>query len=452
MVEWPFEQLGPGEGGVLQLVVDVHQNTDPLPTLLRADATGVVDNDVRIARATANTPTGNRSLVGRVELSPDPVTENERVDVAVTVSNPSSDPVTEVDVRLRLPQGIDWFYTTELSQSGRCPPSDTSCYGGETVIWDDLSLDAYESVTLTLAPIAPNGSVDTLMPFSLEVAATDQQTLIGGATVLVDNRRELEIRLDEDAHPVYPGGLLTYTLHYGNPTSRTVKQRMTLAIPESTRFIGASDAGDDNGQGVVEWDAIDVPAGKGGTLEVTVALIANENPPASQLRAAAEVIIIESGADSAGRRTRATAQTPVGGTPLVTPLELSIAAPPFAAEDEQVAVDVVVTNTGADPVNDISVRVRLPQYLDWFYANVLSHPATCPSSNTSCYSGEQVIFDAISLAAGESITFTIPPIIASGAPDGTLVTFLAQAVIAGGPSPSPHAAGTLRVCSGSGCQ
>ena len=452
-IRWTFSQLGLGQGGTRQLVVDVNEDDGTLPAVLRADATALVDGDVRIVRATANTPIGSRLLIGRVELSPDPDKVGERMDIAVTISNLGVDPVTEIVAKLRLPQGISGFFTSELSNSGfSLVPicGNNFCDGGETVAWRTLSLQGGESVTVTLAPRALSnflvtGAVDTLMPFTLELRATDQSTLMAGATAVVDDLRELQVRLDENANPVSPGDQLTYTVHYANQTSSTVTQRLTLTIPRSVEFVSATDGREPNAEGVIEWPSIVVPARKGGTREVVVDTTALTNPAGSQLRAEAQAIILSAGSDTAGRRARATAQTPVG----VTDLELVVLAPEVADQTDPAPVDIRVTNTGTSTISDIVTRVRLPQYIDGFFTNALSHPGTC--GNNFCDPGETVTFSGVSLAMGESITFTIPATVDVAAPLGALLTFSSELVISGGPLPLPSAAGTVRVCGGSGC-
>lgn len=452
-IGWTFSQLGPGQGGTRQLVVDVNEGGGTLPAVLRADAVALVQGDVRIVRATANTPIGSRRLVGRVELSPDPDTVGERMDVAVTISNPGADPVTEIAAKLRLPQGIGGFSTVELSNSGFSMVPDCGnnfCDGGETVRWRNLSLEGGASVTVTLAPWAVtdflvSGSVDSLMPFTLELTATDQSTLMAGATAVVDDLRELQLRLDENANPASPGDTLIYTVHYANQTSSTVTQRLTLTIPRSVEFISATDGVEPNAEGVIEWTSIIVPARKGGTREVVVEATALANPAGSQLRAEAQAIILDDGSDTAGRRARATAQTPVG----TTDLQLVVLAPEVADQDDPAPVEVQVTNIGTSTINDIVTRVRLPQNIDGFSTNTLSHPGAC--GNNFCDPGETVTFSSVSLGMNESITFTIPANVDAAAPLGALLTFSSELVISGGPLPLPSAAGTVRVCSGSGC-
>mgnify|MGYP001815372303 CR=1 FL=1 len=382
---------------------------------------------------------------------------------------------TEIAARLRLPQGINSFNTSnelsinDLSPLPGCPPSPNQyiCGGGETLHWTDLRLDPNESITLTLAPIVDESSlwtagVDSLLPFNLEVFGTDEKTLLSGTTTIGElespgaDVSELELRLDEDAHPVSPGSFLTYTVHFGNQTATTLTQKQLLAIPETVDFDSASDMGMLNSEGLVEWPATAVSPQKGITRTVVVEVTEVENSPGSQLRAEARAIVLDGGEPSAGRQTRATAQTPVGTAPLDPPLTLSVVAPASAAQNEQINVDVAVTNTGATTISNVSVRVRLPQYLDNFNTSALSRPALCgPSPNQLiCAAGEIVIFDDISLDAAETVTFTIPPIISdgsSGAPYGSLMTLLAEVVIIDGPLPVPHAADTVLICTGSGC-
>jgi hypothetical protein len=199
---------------------------------------------------------------------------------------------------------------------------------------------------------------------------------------------------------------------------------------------------------VVEWQSITVAPYKGGTREVVVDVADPDN--GAQLRAEAEAILLSGGNPTAAQRARAAAQTPVG----MTDLELVVTVPELADQEDSVNVEVEVTNTStSSTIDDISTRVRLPQHIEPFYTSVLADAATCTGTyDYYCQPGETLTFAAISLAPLESKTFTIPPSIADDAPLGSLLGFAAEVVNAGGRLPLPRATGTVRVCSGSGCE
>jgi archaellum component FlaF (FlaF/FlaG flagellin family) len=285
------------------------------------------------------------------------------------------------------------------------------------------------------------------MPFALEVTATDQSTLMAGTAALVDDQREIQLRLDEDANPVSPGDQLVYTVFYANQTSGTLTQTLTLTIPPSADFVSASGDMTPDDQGTVRWPSIAVPARKGGSRQVVVDVPAVNNPAGSQLRAEAQSIILSSGSETAGRRARATAQTPVG----VTDLELHVSAPQFADQDDALSVEVEVTNNGSTTVDNVSTRIVLPQFVGGFYTNTLADPGACPQLSNYCYPGDALTFDDVSVAPLGTKTFTIPVSVDAAAPLGALLNFRAELEDANGELPLPSASATVRVCTGSGC-
>ena len=283
------------------------------------------------------------------------------------------------------------------------------------------------------------------MPFSLEVTGSNQQMVVNGAVAMSVNDRKLAVQLHESANPIESGSDFTYVVHYANEDDAPMSQKLLLSLPPSVEFINATDGGDLNSEGLVEWPVTSIPAFDGGTRTAVVRAHANENPPGSQLRAVAEVITMNGTTESAGQRARATAQTQVGSSPLDPPLLFTLSTPSTATRNEQIIVEATLTNTGATPIFDVSARVWLPEGLNWFYTNTLSHPAKCPRTDTSCYSGEFVVFDELNLNGSESVTFTISPIITNGVEFGELVTFLGHVVIDDGPLPRPHSAATVRI-------
>lgn len=110
-------------------------------------------------------------------------------------------------------------------------------------------------------------------------------------------------------------------------------------------------------------------------------------------------------------------------------LDLAVEASPDPAEPgDALRVFITVTNTANTPSGVVTVELPYPDDLASLSESLLSDGGTCP--NVTCDTNETVLWNLGMLGAGEGITIDLPPHVASGAsapPDGTVITFAAEA-------------------------
>jgi len=428
VVEWSLKGLLPGAGTTRQLAVEM-EPTLALGSQLRADTTASVDDEsTRDGRAIRNTPVSETPLRASIAVTPDPTESNERIAVAVTVSNPSSGPADDVKLYLRIPQFLNAIPNSELSGNGECPGTGcgecpgTGCTAGETATWSLGSLAAGESTTVTLPPVVASGTADgTLISFNAEVRATDQVPVLASATTVVENARQLELQLTQSENPARPGATLVYTLHFGNQSDSTFNGTLVMNVPDGTRFLATSEEGlfiqkANADTSRVEWEVTDLGPGEGGTRELTVE-VEPDLPLGSPLRAQASA---ETG-DGAGDQARGVSNSTASEASLVASINVG---PDPVAPGQAGSVSVVISNPTSAPVNDAVVAVRIPKHLDTIQNSQMSVGGACPG--TGCTDGERASWLLGTLGPGESRTVSFSPVVAAGVPDGTLTFFEAE--------------------------
>lgn len=109
--------------------------------------------------------------------------------------------------------------------------------------------------------------------------------------------------------------------------------------------------------------------------------------------------------------------------PLSAQIELEVVVNPDPAQPlETLDLELIVTNTGALTVTDLSLEFDWPAELSSL--NESAFDGDCPS--TSCDPFETAIFEIASLPAGTGTTFSIPARISAATPTGTAVLFDAR--------------------------
>jgi uncharacterized repeat protein (TIGR01451 family) len=426
-VEWTFVELAPGQGGTVSGTVTVDPAL-PEGAQLEAKAEGEVDGQRTLA--TTHTVLSEKPLVSSTQVSPDKVTAGERIMVGVTTSNRSLATLEDVEVSVRMPQGLETVPSSELSPGGSC--AGAGCRAGDLATWSVGDLVAGESVTVSVVPlVASDVENGAFLTFEVLVTVNGEPALQTNATA-IEGERLLELRLDESDNPVERGDALTYTLHVANPHTSTVDGTAAIRVPSGTTFLNASDDGSVNADGVVEWPLAQLFPGKGATRQLEVR-VDPALPLGSQLRADATALVTGSNDEA-----RATRHTPVTATALQASI---VATPDPIAPGQAGLVSVLVSNPSGAPVDNVVVDVSIPQNLEAIPETQLSPGGSCTGADSECTDGERATWSLGTLGAAESRTVSLPLPVSPGVADGTLITFEAE-VTAGGEVPARSSATT----------
>jgi hypothetical protein len=425
LVTWDVGRLDPGDGGTRQAVVAV--NAAP-GEQLRAVAS-VLDATApeEVTETTEQTPVGDRPLLAFVEVNPDPTRQDELTYVSVTVTNPSTTTTrNNVRVALRLPQGNTGIGAGRRSDGASCTSG--ACGAGSNITWLVGTLGPGESRVVYVEPFTDDvNAVDdgTLITYQVDIrenaasgaTAVEQTAVLASATTAVQSDRTFNLQVAESANPVASGESLTYTLHYANQSNTTVNNvELVLTTPAGAATVTDADGGTES-QGVITWDLDSLGPGEGGTRQVVVTVDASTG---EQLRTEAVVFNMGDPAD----QTRATAQTPVGASPLIASVEVN---PDPTRQDELTNVSVTVTNPSTTTTrNNVNVELRLPQGNTGIGAVRRSEGASCTSG--ACTPGANISWLLGTLDPGESRVVSVEPITedVNAVDNGTLITYLAD--------------------------
>jgi hypothetical protein len=306
--------------------------------------------------------------------------------------------------------------------------------------WLVGTLGAGESTTVTVPPVVLSSTPDgTLISFDAEVRAADEVPVFVSATTVVDDGRPLDIAINDGPHPIAPGEVVVYVVHIGNTASAAMDGSLSLAVPDGATFFSASSGGMLQSDGSVEWSIVELSAGRNAKRELAVE-VSDDTVPGSQLRTQATVTL---GAGSEAR-VLATEHTPIGLSSLLLSMTLT---PEVAEPSEQLLVETTVSNTSGAAVDDVAVRLVLPEGISPVPSGDLLAGGACGSP--TCAPGDAVTWSIGTLGIGASSVVGFPAVVLASAPAGRLITFESEVGVGG--TPLSQASATASVCVGAGC-
>ena len=358
-----------------------------------------------------------------IEPNLEPIRPGELLETRLTVANQSNEPLTGVMLLLQYPDYLEATADVLISDGGDCTTLSNAgqCNNAEFVIWDLGTLGPGGGRTVTLPPVVGQGTIDgTLIPLRARVSSDFSRTVWERRSVLVDQDRPLNLRVDVDRNPVAPGDLVKYHFTFTNRGASGVDQaRLSFPLPAGTRLVAA------NGQphldnGLIIWDLGMLAPGEGGrvraALEVDSALsdgVLLESEP-TVLRAETALQVHQARANPTTRT-----ETGVG-----VEIALQVGFEAFQA-GQTIPAQVVVTNTSNSVLTGVTARLFFPVFLNTLVDAQISDEGDCTTllGGGRCDSFETVVWDLGNLASGGSKTVSIPPVIQSNTPSGEMIRF-----------------------------
>jgi len=345
-----------------------------------------------------------------VEVASDPVLAGEAGSVVITVTNTGAAVADSVKIEADFPTNVSPLTEFLISDSGDCRGSGTGnsvCSSGEIIVWELGPLAVGKGWTVTLPPrIDPAAVAGTTVTWIARAFELESQVASDSTGVDVIASRSLTLSLDDDREPASPLDFITYTLHYSNMSQAT--------------FVDASGNGT-LGVDTVTWSIGTLLAGQGDAQRVTVQ-VDSGTAVGSQLSVDAQIV------DNAAASARASAITRVA---VAEALELAIEVGPSPARvSETLLTSLTVSNTSQQALTGVALALRFPQNLADMGENLVTGGADCRDSGTGnsvCDSGELLVWDIGTLAAGVGATYNLPPAVSGSAAEGTIIRFEASA-------------------------
>lgn len=433
VVVWALGDLTAGAVGTIDLFVTVDDTTIS-GTLLSATATLIAGNTE--ARASAVTPVEiGLPLSIHVGVGPDPAPPGEPIAISVMITNHAPTTLFDVIGLIRVPPEVAAF-APNMTNGGnvQCRVGATfGCDVSEFAVWTIGELPAGHGALLSIptsvlsGPNAP--AIGTAMTWSAIAAANDGSQVFAQRSVPIAATRPLDMEADATPHAVSIGGVLTYTLTFGNRgTSLLSGGTLDLPLPDGAMFQTASDGGTLI-NGVVRWTLGDLAAGAGGVRTVDVLMNGDDLEPGTAITTRA---LLTAG----NAEARADALARVADSPaLVLSIEIQ---PDPVMQGQNLGVALTVTNTGPVALFGVSADLRVPGEVTGFGAGLTGGGQCRVGPSFGCDNFEPVRWTIGTveegLPAGNSVVLMIPPPVPSGStapPDGTVISFEADAFATG---------------------
>ena len=191
--------------------------------------------------------------------SPDPVAPDGTLTYTLTYGNPGSDTATGVVVTET--------YPAEVTFVSAIPAPDA----GTTNQWTigTLTPGATGSITIVTTATGLNGSIANNTAVISDGAG---HSATGTSSTIVALVPVLTVGITDGPDPIAPGGLLTYTITYGNTLGTGTASGLVLTadLPAGTTFVSGSPAPDPGTNN--QWTIGSLPAGGSGTITVRAAV------------------------------------------------------------------------------------------------------------------------------------------------------------------------------------
>ncbi len=434
-VSWDIGSLTGGTGGERRVTVQVNAEEGDLLEVNSAYLNGMDSSQafhqVQIDRI-SRVDDSERPAVA-MSLQPNPVRPGEKMNVELTVTNPGSSVLSNVEILLRYPDHLNVLplsYVTTGGSANTVDSYDNNCTPMEIVTWSLGNLPPGGGVTVTMPPMVNANTVDgTLIQFDAEVRVDGIQQVLLSKTALVQTDPFFELTVDEETDPMTSSGNREYKLTYGSvsSTSSSSSTQLVFPLPTGTTFISATGNGTETG-GEVTWNIGSLTSGAGGEHRVTVRVNAEEG----------HILEVNSAYLNGTDSSYSFHQTQVDRIARIEDGERPLVAitlqPPSVIHGEILNVELTVTNPSSSVLSNVEILLRYPDHLNSLHESDIStggpaNTVDCPS--TTCDSGEIVTWSLGNLPPGGGVTVTMPPMINAYTVDGTLIQFDAEVRIDG---------------------
>ena len=349
-----------------------------------------------------------------ISTSANPVIAGERVLYTLTISNSSLLPVNDVNVQLRVPAELSFYFSTDAEPN----VAGCSCDPVEEASWSLGTLAAGESRTITVnALVVASVLSGNLISAPVRVTATDLGDTINLLnTVAVFNSPSADLALSASTDPVVPNETFTYQLDFGNTSAGSLTTvELRAFLPSGVTVSSISDGGTEVSPGEVVWNEGTLNSGAAVHREITVVA---DNATAGDILTLTAELTHDGGLEIDNRSEFSVSVAEAGGIASLLSVDI-VATPDPVASSSILAYTITVTNDYGLPVDDVSVMFRVPAELS-FYFSTDAEPDAAGCSGT-CDPTEEAVWNLGTMAADASQIITIDATVAASLVDGTLI-------------------------------
>ena len=338
----------------------------------------------------------------------------DRLLYTITVSNLSPIPLNSVGVSLIVPAELMINNIVDADPNAVCPG--TTCTPTETASWALGTLAAGESRTITVNPLVDVALLDgVVITVPVTFSATGISDIQINKTAEIYSTPSADLALSASTDPVVPNEAFTYNLDFGNVSAGALTTlQLTANLPAGVTVSSISDSGTEVSPGVVVWDVASL--GVGASLHREITVTAGGGLVAGQILKASAQLTHDG--SLAVDNTTEHAVTVVSSAVALN-VDISTSVNPVVA-GERVLYTLTVSNTSLLPVDAVNVLLRMPAEL--MINNIVDADPNAVCSGTTCTPTEEASWALGTLAAGESRTIMINPLVDVGFLSGNLIT------------------------------
>jgi len=349
-----------------------------------------------------------------------PAVAGERLLYTITVGNTTALPIDSVAVSFVVPAELSFNSPGNVEPGpGSTICGNNVCVGSEVATWSLGTLAAGETRTITVDALVDSAvlsGVNIILPVIF--SGTDINDIQIDKTVEVYNTSSADLALGASKDPVTANETFTYTLDFGNTSAGTLTNTELRAyLPAGVTVSTISDSGTEGTTGEVTWTIGSLGVGESLHREISVTTDAGlTNGEILQARSELSYdggLVVDNSSEYA--ITVETAKA------LPLQVEIGASANPVVA-DERMIYTVTVSNISLLPVDGVSVLLRVPAELSFNTpGNVEPGPGATICGNNACIGAEEAKWLLGTLAAGETRTITVNPLV-DNVLSGNLIT------------------------------
>ncbi len=215
--------------------------------------------------------------------NPSQVTAGDTVEFTITVSNPTSSPITVSAIQDTLPPGFAYLSTGAGTLGAATALLTVNAMGSiEWAFSPAVTVPATSSRTLIFTARAPS-AVGTYS--NVATVTSSKGTLTTDPAQVAVGAPRLTIQTTVDKATANPGDTLVYTIRYANDSPIGVTDAVIVdTLPQGLTSISPNEGGVyDSGAGTITWDVGDIASGEGPFTVSFTAVVQNPYPAAAPI-------------------------------------------------------------------------------------------------------------------------------------------------------------------------
>jgi len=371
--QWTVGNLN--NNGIHQIISITVKVKTPTPNGTKIDNTVTIDSDqTEPTKSIAETVVGSAPLLTITKTSPQTtVKPGDNIIYTITVGNTGNANATNVIITDTTPINTAFVSARFISKSGTITSPNVGSTGSITFNLSPVLLPneefSVEIVVKANFPLDNNATIQNIAHVSCaeDTSGKDSSTV----SITIHSSPNLSIDKEGTPNPVQAGENITYTITIVNSGDMNAHNVIiTDSTPADTTFVsarfvtgtGTISTPQVGGTGIVNWTPTPPTLQKGESI--VVELVVKTSDSLSSGTVVTNTAYVDSEQIT---HLPSTAQTTVGGTPILTISKTVY--PPSGAPGKLIMYAINYSNIGNAPATNILITESLPTEVDFYFAN-----------------------------------------------------------------------------------